>query len=155
MKYKVGDKVNIVPLQIEIKYFDKDITKLSKIAKGDWIDLYSAEDVKLKKGQYYLLRLGIGMRLPKGHEAHVAPRSSTNKNFGVICANSFGIIDNSYCGDTDEWRFPIIATRDTEIHKNDKICQFRIVENQPQFEFVEVEHLDEVNRGGLGSTGLR
>lgn len=95
------------------------------------------------------------MELPKGYEAHVAPRSSTFKNFGIICANSFGIIDNSYCGDEDEWRFPAIALRDTVIHKNDRICQFRIVEKQPYIVFKEVEHLKAESRGGIGSSGVK
>lgn len=142
-------------MRIEIKYFDDELTKIEKIQKGDWIDLRSAEDVELKQGEYHLLRLGVGMKLPQGYEAHVAPRSSTFKNFGITCANSFGIIDNSYCGDNDEWRFPCIAMRDTAIHKNDRICQFRIIENQPSIEFEEVEHLDEVSRGGIGSTGTK
>lgn len=142
-------------MKVQIKYFDEDLEKLSKIAKGDWIDLRSAEDVELKKGEYYLIRLGVGMKLPKGYEAHVVPRSSTANKFGIILANSFGVIDNTYCGDSDEWKFPAIAIRDTVIHKNDRICQFRIVENQPQFEFVEVKHLDEVSRGGIGSTGVK
>lgn len=142
-------------MRIDIKYFDDELTKIEKIRNGDWVDLRSAEEVELKQGEYHLLRLGVGMKLPRGYEAHVAPRSSTYKNFGIICANSFGIIDNSYCGDEDEWRFPCIAMRDTVIHKNDRICQFRIIENQPSIEFEEVEHLDEVSRGGIGSTGTR
>lgn len=113
----------------------------------------SAEDVELKAGQFRLIRLGVGMILPEGYEAHVAPRSSTFKNFGIIQTNSTGIIDNSYCGDKDEWRMPAYALRDTEIHKNDRICQFRIVEKQPEFQFVPVEHLKEDSRGGFGSTG--
>ena len=139
-------------MKIKIKYFT-DIEKLQKISQGDWIDLRCAEDVELEQGEYKLLRLGVGMRLPKGYEAHVAPRSSTFKNFGIICANSFGIIDNSYCGDEDEWKFPVIALRDTIIHKNDRICQFRIVKNMEPAEIEEVEHLNEVSRGGIGSTG--
>lgn len=139
-------------MKIEVKYFE-DIEKLEKISQGDWIDLRCAEDVELKQGEYKLLKLGIGMQLPEGYEAHVAPRSSTFKNFGIICANSFGIIDNSYCGDKDEWKFPAIALRDTVIHKNDRICQFRIVKNMDPVEIVEVEHLNETSRGGIGSTG--
>ena len=143
-------------MKINIKYFT-DIKPLEFIGgeKSDWIDLRAAEDVELKKGEYKLLRLGVGMKLPEGYEAHVAPRSSTFKNFGIICANSFGIIDNSYCGDEDEWRFPAIALRDTVIHKNDRICQFRIVEKQPYIVFKEVEHLDKVSRGGIGSSGIK
>lgn len=140
-------------MEIYIKYFSEDIEKIEKIAKGDWIDLRSAEDVELKAGQFRLIRLGVGMILPAGYEAHVAPRSSTFKNFGIIQTNSTGIIDNSYCGDKDEWRMPAYALRDTEIHKNDRICQFRIVEKQPEFQFVPVEHLKEDSRGGFGSTG--
>lgn len=140
-------------MEIYIKYFSEDIEKIEKIAKGDWIDLRSAEDVELKAGQFRLIRLGVGMILPEGYEAHVAPRSSTFKNFGIIQTNSTGIIDNSYCGDKDEWRMPAYALRDTEIHKNDRICQFRIVEKQPEFQFVPVEHLKEDSRGGFGSTG--
>lgn len=138
---------------IKIKYFDKDIIKIEQKEGSDWCDLRCAEDVSMKSGEFKLIPLGIAMELPKGYEAHVAPRSSTFKNFGIICANSFGIIDNSYCGDNDMWRFPAIALRDTEIKKNDRICQFRIVENQPIIHFEEVDTLGNADRNGFGSTG--
>ena len=138
---------------IKIKYFDQGIEKIEKITKGDWIDLRSAETVALKKGEYYLIRLGVGMILPDGYEAHIVPRSSTPSRFGIMCANSVGIIDNSYSGDADEWMFPAVAIRDTVILKNDRICQFRIVKNQPEIVFNEVDHLGENSRGGIGSTG--
>lgn len=142
-------------MEIKVKYFDKEIDKLEKIAKGDLIDLRSAETVEMKAGEYRLIKLGIGIKLPKGFEAHVYPRSSTFKNFGIILANSVGIIDNSYCGDDDQWCFPAIALRDTVIHKNDRICKFRIMENQPELEFIEVDKLDDVSRNGIGSTGIK
>lgn len=138
---------------IKIKYFDQEIDKIQKISVGDWIDLRSAETVELKKGEYALIRLGVGMILPDGYEAHVLPRSSTPSKFGIVCANSMGIIDNSYSGDADEWKFPAVAIRDTVIHKNDRICQFRIVKNQPGITFEVVDHLRENSRGGIGSTG--
>lgn len=138
---------------IKIKYFDHEIDKISKIANGDWIDLRSAEDVAIKKGEYHLIRLGVGMILPDGYEAHIVPRSSTPSKFGIMSANSVGIIDNSYSGDADEWMFPAVALRDTVIMKNDRICQFRIVKNQPDIIFNEVDHLGENSRGGIGSTG--
>ena len=141
-------------MEVKIKYFS-DIEKIKKFKYGDWIDLRSAEDVELKAGDFKIIKLGIGMKLPYGWEAHVAPRTSTYKNFGIICANSFGIIDNSYCGDEDEWGFPAIALRDTTIHKNDRICQFRVVEKQPSIDFIEVEHLDKVSRGGFGMSGVK
>ena len=139
-------------MKIKVKYF-ADIEPLEKIDKGDWIDLRAAADVTLKKGEYALIPLGVGMILPKGYEAHVAPRSSTYKHFKVILASSMGIIDNCYCGDNDQWHFPAIALEDTVIHKNDRICQFRIVEKQPPIEFETVKKLGDVDRGGLGSTG--
>lgn len=142
-------------MKIKVKYFDKNLPKIEKIIKGDWIDLRSAERVELKKGEYKLIRLGIGMEIPKGYEAWIAPRSSTPSKFGIISANSLGIIDNSYNGDEDEWKFPSIAIKDTVIEKGDRICQFRIMVNQPKFEVEEVEHLNEVSRGGIGSTGKR
>lgn len=138
---------------IKIKYFSEEIPKLAKIANGDWIDLYTAEDVTIKAGEMKNIHLGVGMILPEGYEAHVAPRSSTFDKYGVIQANSFGIIDNSYSGDNDEWRFPAYAVRDTEIKKGTRICQFRIVKNQPVIGFTEVEHLNAESRGGFGSTG--
>lgn len=141
--------------QIKIKYFSKDIDKISKLEVGDWIDLRAAEDVELTKGECKLINLGVGMILPKGYEAHVVPRSSTLKNFGITQTNSMGVIDESYCGDNDQWKFPAKAERDTIIHKNDRICQFRIVKKQPELEFVEVEHLKDKNRGGFGSTGTQ
>ena len=140
-------------MKIRIKYFEKDLVPVEKIAKGDWIDLRAAEDLELKAGDFRYIRLGVGMILPEGYEAHVAPRSSTFKNFGILVSNSIGIIDNSFCGEEDEWRLPVYAARDTVIHKNERICQFRIVEKQPAFELETVEHLRDVSRGGFGSTG--
>lgn len=133
---------------IKIKYFDKEIDKIEKISNGDWIDLRSAETIHLKKGEFHLIPLGVGMKLPEGYEAHVVPRSSTYKNFGVLQTNHMGVIDNSYSGDTDQWMMPVIAMRDTIINKNDRICQFRITSIQPKIRFDEVEHLDEISRGG-------
>ena len=141
--------------QIKIKYFDKDMQKLKKIQKGDLIDLRSAEDVELKKGEFKLIPLGVGMKLPEGYKANVYPRSSTFNNFGIIMTNSVGQIDNSYSGDNDEWKFPALAMRDTVIHKNDRICQFEIQKIQPEIEFIEVEKLDDTDRGGVGSTGTK
>lgn len=141
--------------KIKIKYFDKEIDKLEKFAHGDLVDLRAAETVEMKAGEYRLIRLGVGMKLPEGYKSNVYPRSSTYKNFGIILANSVGQIDNSYSGNEDEWRFPAIALRDTIIHKNDRICQFEIQKIQPEIEFEEVENLDEVSRGGIGSTGVK
>ena len=140
--------------KIQIKYFSDKIEHLRYIdGKSDWIDLRAAEDVMLKAGEFKLIPLGIAMKLPEGYEAHVVPRSSTFKNFGIIQTNHYGVIDESYCGDNDQWFFPALAMRDIIIHKNDRICQFRIVEQMPTIEFDEVEHLDTVDRGGIGSTG--
>ena len=140
--------------KIEIKYFSDEIEKLRYIdGKSDWIDLRASEDVVLKKGEFKLIPLGIAMKLPEGYEAHVVPRSSTFKNFGIIQTNSFGVIDNSYCGDDDMWHFPALAIRDTEIHKNDRICQFRIMKNQPKIEFDE-EISPILKSSAILSTGL-
>lgn len=138
---------------IKIKYFDKEIDKIEKFSNGDWIDLRSAETVELKKGEFRLIPLGVGMKLPNRYEANIVPRSSTYKNFKILQTNCFAVIDNSYSGDADEWKLPVIAMEDTVINKNDRICQFRINKIQPAIEFEEVEHLDEVSRGGIGSTG--
>ena len=140
--------------KIRIKYFSDEIEHLTYIdGKSDWIDLRASETVELKAGEFALIPLGVAMELPKGYEAHIVPRSSTFKNYGIIQTNSCGIVDGSYCGDEDMWRMPAYAVRDTRIEKNDRICQFRIVENQPKIEFEEVAHLDNQNRGGFGSTG--
>ena len=139
---------------IRIKYFTDKIEKLTYIdGKSDWIDLRAAEDISLKKGEFALIPLGIAMELPQGYEAHVVPRSSTFKNFGVIQTNHMGVIDESYCGDNDQWFMPALAMRDTVIHKNDRICQFRIMKHQPALEFEQVETLGHADRGGHGSTG--
>ena len=142
--------------EILIRYVSDRIEKLTYIdGKSDWIDLRAAEDVVLKKGEFRLIRLGVCMKLPEGYEAHIVPRSSTFKNFGIIQTNHCGIIDASYCGNTDEWMFPALAVRDTEIRVNDRICQFRIMKNQPGILFTEVEKLDGPDRGGFGSTGIQ
>ena len=137
-----------------MKYFSNEIEKLAYIdGKSDWIDLRASEEVSLKQGEFKLIPLGVAMELPEGYEAHIVPRSSTYKNFGIIQANHCGIVDGSYCGDNDMWKMPVIAMRDTQIHVNDRICQFRIMENQPKLCFEEVEHLEGADRGGFGSTG--
>lgn len=140
-------------LPLRIKYFDKNIEKLKKTEKEDWIDLRSAIDISLKKGDFALIPLGVGMVLPDGYEAHIVPRSSTFKNWKIIQTNSVGIIDNSYSGENDQWMMPVYAVEDTKIKKNDRICQFRILEKMPVLEIQEVEHLNDVSRGGFGSTG--
>ncbi len=141
-------------MDIKIKYFNENIEKIAPISKGDWIDLRAAATVEMKAGEFKLIPLGVAMQLPQGYEAHVCPRSSTFKNFGVIQTNSMGIIDNSYCGDNDQWFFPAFALRDTVINENDRICQFRIMEIQPQLNFITVDSLGNADRGGHGSTGV-
>lgn len=140
---------------IKIKYFDNEIDKIEKITKGDWCDLRASETVVLKKGESKLIPLGVGMKLPDGYEANIVPRSSTYKNFKILQTNSFAVIDNSFSGEEDMWRYPVIAMEDTIINKNDRICQFRINKIQPDILFEEVEHLDNVSRGGFGSTGTK
>lgn len=144
-------------MEIKIKYFDNELKEIDFVEckKSDWIDLRSAEEIELKAGEFKLISLGVAIQLPKGYEAHIVPRSSTFKNFGIIQTNHCGIIDESYCGDNDIWKFPAYALRDTIIHKNDRICQFRIVEKMPRVSFVKVEELGNDDRGGFGSTGKR
>lgn len=140
---------------IRIKYHSVEIDKLKYIeGKSDWIDLRSAEHVVLKQGEYRLISLGVSMQLPAGYEAIIAPRSSTFKNFGIIQTNHIGIVDETYCGNDDIWRMPVLAMRDTEINVNDRICQFRIQKHQPEIVFDEIDDLGNVNRGGFGSTGI-
>lgn len=139
---------------IKIKYHN-DIRPLEILDNGDWIDLRAAEDVNLEKGDFRLISLGVSMKLPEGYEAHIVPRSSTFKHWGIIQANHMGVIDNSYCGDNDIWKFPVIATRDAVIYKNDRICQFRIMKKQPCIRFDTVEHLNGPDRGGFGSSGRK
>lgn len=141
-------------MKIRIKYFTDEIEKLTLIAgKSDWMDLRAAKKVELKKGEFALIPLGVAMELPKGYEAHVVPRSSTFKNFGIIQTNSMGVIDETYCGDNDQWFMPALAVRDTVINVNDRICQFRIMEHQPAIDFEETDMLGNADRGGHGSTG--
>lgn len=139
---------------IKIKYFSDKIEKLRYIdGKSDWIDLRVAEDVKFKSGEFKLIKLGVAMELPEGYEAHIVPRSSTFKNFGLIQTNHMGVVDESYKGDNDEWMWPALAMRDTEVHVGDRLCQFRIFKHQPKISFEEVERLSGADRGGFGSSG--
>ena len=141
-------------ITLKVKYFKRLLKPLEYIdGKSDWIDLRCAEETVIQKGGFALIPLGVAIKLPSGYEAHVVPRSSTFKNYGLIQTNSMGIIDNTYCGDNDQWMLPVYATRDTVINFNDRIAQFRIVENQPKIVFKAVEHLEDTDRGGFGSTG--
>ena len=139
---------------ITVQYLNDSVKRLSIEKKGDWIDMYAAETVELKQGDHKLIHLGVAMKLPEGYEAHIVPRSSTFKKWGIIQANHVGIIDNSYSGPEDWWKMYVIAMRDTVINKDDKICQFRIVERQPRIHFVEGKMTDP-SRGGFGSTGSK
>ena len=139
--------------EIKIVYHNKNLGKIESIEKGDWIDLRAAETVEMTAGDFKLISLGVSMKLPEGYEAHLAPRSSTFKKWGITQVNSFGVIDNSYSGTNDIWKVPVLAHRDTTIYEGDRICQFRIVKRQPRIEFVEVDELDSADRGGFGSTG--
>lgn len=148
--------------EINVKYFDPALEKIEKLSEGNWIDLRCADNVELKQGEFALLPLGIAMEIPRGYEVLLAPRSSTFKNYGIIQTNSIGVIDGpdrvngncGYCGDDDMWMMPVFATRDTSIRFNDRICQFRIIEQQPGLLFKTVDHLVGKNRGGFGSTGI-
>ena len=154
-----GQKKN----QIMVKYHflpdvESDFSPLAMSEKGDWIDLYTAEKVSMYVGDFKLISLGVAMKLPEGYEAHVVPRSSTFKNWGILQANSIGIIDSTYSGDNDVWRFPAYATRNVEIPVGTRLCQFRIVPTMRsevgQIEFLSVDHLSDEDRGGFGSTGV-
>lgn len=139
-------------VSIKIKYHD-DILPIEINPNGDWVDLRAAEEVEMEPGDFRLISLGISMKLPDGYEAHIVPRSSTFKNWGIIQANHMGVVDNSYCGNNDIWKFPAIAIRKSHIYKNERICQFRIVKKQPTLVFEDVDRLDDVDRGGFGSSG--
>lgn len=153
-------------MDIKIKYHYSDMPKLEMTDKGDWCDLFTAEDIVLTQGiEFKLIDLGVSMQLPEGYEANVAPRSSTYKNWNVLQTNSFGVIDESYCSDKDVWKFPLlfISTNgdlvDKEnmtvtIPKHTRLCQFRINKKQPKLNFIEVDNLDNEPRGGFGSSGL-
>lgn len=141
---------------LKIKYHTDAIEKLAYIdGKSDWIDLRAAKRYELKKGDWQLIDLGVSIALPEGYEAHVVPRSSTYRTWGLLQTNSCGVIDNTYSGDGDVWMVPMLATRDTVVEVGDRICQFRIMKNQPQIVFDEVEHLDGADRGGFGTTGRK
>ncbi|MBQ3420978.1 MAG: dUTP diphosphatase [Romboutsia sp.] len=141
------------PEVIYVKYHNPDLERISFAENGDWVDLRAAEDVVMKAGEFKLISLGVSMELPEGFEAHIVPRSSTFMKFGIIQTNHCGIIDESYCGDNDIWKFPAYALRDTEIHLNDRICQFRLFEHQPELVIDETDHFGNEDRGGFGSTG--
>lgn len=141
-------------MDIKIKYHG-DVMPIEKIATGDWIDLRASQDYHLQAGEFALIGLGVSMQLPQGYEAHIAPRSSTFKKWGLIQVNSVGVVDNSYCGDNDIWKAPMLAMRDTTIFKGDRICQFRIMEKQEHITFIEVDTLGNKDRGGFGSTGTK
>ena len=148
-------------MKIKIKYFD-NAKELNMIEKGNWCDLYANKDMFIPEGERAMVPLGFALELPEGWEGHLAPRSSTFKTWGIIQTNHIGIIDNSYCGDNDQWFYPAYCLEPknfidnqygTLIRKGDKIAQFRIIEVQPKLEFEKVESLGNKDRGGFGSTG--
>lgn len=146
-------------MELHVKYFDPSIPPLKRIFVGDWIDLRTREDVVMECGTYRNIPLNVAIKLPDGYEAIMAPRSSTFKNFGILMANGIGVIDETYCGDDDEWQFPAYALNIPGHHdrvwipKGMRIAQFRIIEHQPIFDIRTVVSHGEKNRGGFGTTG--
>lgn len=142
-------------LNIDIVYHNPNMPKLEKVDNGDWIDLRASVGGTFKKGDFALIDLGVSMRLPEGYEAHIAPRSSTFKHWGIFQTNSVGVIDNSFSGTNDVWKMPCFFTRDTVIEPNDRICQFRIIKKMEPVSFTEVTELNSTDRGGFGSSGRK
>lgn len=120
---------------------------------GDWVDLCTLDNIDLKAGEDALIDLGIAMKLPKGYEAHLLPRSSTFKRTGLLLTDGMGIIDEAYCGNNDTWKAHVYATRDIHVNLGTRLFQFRIVKKQPNLKFVYVSRLKDKDRGGYGSTG--
>lgn len=154
-------------MKMRIKYFE-GATKLEKITKGNWIDVYANKDVFVKCGERAMVPLGFALELPEGWEGHLAPRSSTFKTWGIIQTNSVGVVDDTYIGDNDQWHMPVYClqgkdiesengeeVKGTWIRKGDKIGQFRIMEVMPEIEFEEVESFGNKDRGGFGTTGTK
>ena len=152
-------------MKIRIKYFE-GATKLKKISKGNWIDVYACKDIFVPLNERAMVPLGFALELPSGWEAHLAPRSSTFKTWGIIQTNSVGVVDDTYIGDNDQWHMPVYCLegkgtelidgeeiKGTWIRKGDKIAQFRIMEVMPEIQFDEVESFGNCDRGGFGTTG--
>ena len=153
-----------IGIYLKIRYENPSFPTLHMTEKGDWIDLKSAERYELKAGEFALINLGIAMEIPDNFEAWLAPRSGTFKKYGLLQTNSIGIIDNSYSGNNDIWKMPVYATRDTVVEKGDRLCQFRLIERMhsifdrkitrpSDLYIVEVENLNDSDRGGFGSSG--
>lgn len=140
-------------LKILIKYFNIDIPRIEKLEIGGWFDLRNIKEEIIFAKIYNVISLGVAMKLPEGYEAIIAPRSSSFKNWGVLQVNGLGIIDESYSGNNDEWKWAVYPTRDTIIKQYSRICQFRIQKRQPDIIFTEVSTLEFPNRNGFGSTG--
>lgn len=154
----IATRSTVKPLKIKVKYLtdvDNVFLPLKKVGVGDWIDLRSAEDIRMKTGERGLIPLGVAMKLPEGYEAFIAPRSSTFKNFHILQPNSPGVVDNSYSGNTDQWYMSVYATEDVSINRGERVCQFRLIRSMPTVEFDVVNNLDENARGGFGSTGTK
>lgn len=142
-------------MEIKIKYHDDSLPRLERFEQGNWIDLRASESVCMRAGEFKIIPLGVSIELPKGYEAHLAPRSSTFKKWKILQTNGVGIIDTAYCGDNDVWGFPAFALEDTVIEAGSRIAQFRIMKTMEPVDFVEVEHLSDQDRGGFGSTGSK
>ena len=166
-------KVRLINPSCEFKFIDK----------GEWIDLRAAETIELKAPfantlngkrtsrnvvfNYYAIPLGFAMQLPKEFEAIAVPRSSSFSRWGIICVNSFAVIDSSFKGHNDEWKLLALSTQNATIREGDRVCQFRIQPSQKasfwtklkwlftnKIEFEFVDSLDNEDRGGVGTTGV-
>lgn len=141
-------------MDIKIKRFDKTLPIPEYKTNGaSAFDLYSREDVTINPGEVVLIPLNVAIEVPKGYFVLLVGRSSTYK-LGIICANGLGIGDSDYCGDNDEYKFPALNYTKEVVHieKGTRCCQMLILPVQ-QVNIQDVEHLDNTDRGGFGTTG--
>ena len=153
-------------MNLQVRYIDKNLTKMEKIEGGDLVDLRASKifingeertfPCEYKFGDTVFVKLGFAMKMPLEKKANIYPRSGTFKNYGLLLTNSVGQIDNKYQGNEDQWCAMFWSTRDGVMNYDDRILQFEVVDRvMEKTTFELVEELGDINRGGYNSTGVR
>lgn len=141
-------------MKLKIKRFDKSLPlPVHKTAGAVAVDLYSRIDMEIKPKEITYIPMNVAIEIPDGYFILMAPRSSAHK-FGLTSANGVGVFDRDFCGDGDEYGFIAYNFTDhtVNIEKGTRLCQLLLIKCE-NFEFEEVETMNNSDRGGFGTTG--
>lgn len=141
-------------MKVKIKRVDKSLPLPKYETDGAvGFDLLCRESAEIAPQEIALIPANVIVETPTGYMLMLCMRSSTPCKFGLMMAQSVGIIDNDYCGEEDEIKIQVYNFTDkvVTIERGSRIAQAIFV-RVATLEWNEIEEMTESSRGGFGST---